>query len=352
MPRSRGPVARRWRLPGGAPETPISWHRSASASRARHARNTVRPASCGNTINTETARRTAGGRCDSDVHPVGGNRATSSLGVVGMLIAASGAAAGGSAALGSDTPSWSPDGSMIAYAGFREGRAGDIYAMPAYGGREIRLTATRHHDDFPRWSPDGCRIAFVRTVNLVRQLIVMNVDGTGQRQLTHGRTRASRRAGHPTAERSSSREAATTRTPVVPSTPTAMTRRVPTRRQAMPPGHLRARGRGRRRDAPHLRPGDRLVAGLLVARRPADRVHEQSGRGRCAPALRDAIGRQRQRKLTDHPVSYHSEKRPAWSADGLTIAFVDNRHPPGRQCGDLPGRCGRKEHTPPDVLHR
>ena len=76
---------------------------------------------------------------------------------------------------------------MIAYAGFREGRTGDIYAMPAYGGGENRLTATRHHDDFPRWSPDGRRIAFVRTVNLVRQLIVMNVDGTGQRQLTHGR---------------------------------------------------------------------------------------------------------------------------------------------------------------------
>ena len=46
---------------------------------------------------------------------------TPSLGVVGMLIAASGAAAGGSAALGSDTPSWSPDGSMIAYAGLPRG---------------------------------------------------------------------------------------------------------------------------------------------------------------------------------------------------------------------------------------
>jgi TolB protein len=252
-----------------------------------------------------------------------------SLGVVGLLIVASGAAAGGSAALGSDTPSWSPDGSMIAYAGFRKGRTGDIYAMPAYGGREIRLTATRHHDDFPRWSPDGRRIAFVRTVNLVRQLIVMNADGSGQRQLTDGPDASFAPSWSPDGGKlvfTRGRDDEDTSGALdIDDSDTGISDEAP--------GHaasdiyvLDVEGGGEMRltsdpaidSSPAWSPDGRLI--VFTSNRGAAGAHQ------LFVMRADGSG---QHKLTDHPVSYHSEKRPAWSADGSTIAFVtDNRHPP------------------------
>ena len=62
-------------------------------------------------------------------------------------------------------PSWSPDGSQIAFAA-RSGAGGnlrtdtDIFVMDADGGHFRRLMGTRSHDRSPDWSPDGSRIAF------------------------------------------------------------------------------------------------------------------------------------------------------------------------------------------------
>lgn len=93
-------------------------------------------------------------------------------------------------------PAWSPDGSKIA---FQRGSllAVDIYTINADGsGGETKLTnaptdgsAAIHHME-PTWSPDGSKIAFVKENILVRPLVgqiyVMNADGTGQTQLTKG----------------------------------------------------------------------------------------------------------------------------------------------------------------------
>lgn len=252
-----------------------------------------------------------------------------SLGAVGMLVAASGAAAGGSAALGSDTPSWSPDGSMIAYVGFRKGRAGDIYAMAAYGGRENRLTATRNHDDFPRWSPDGRKIAFVRTVDLVRQLVVMNVDGTGQRQLTHGQHASFAPSWSPDARRivfTRGREDEDTDGAIdADGSGTGTSGEAPDH-AASDIYVLDADGGGETRltydpgidSSPAWSPDGQLI--VFTSNRGAAGAHQ------LFVMRPDGSG---QRKLTDHSVSYHNEKRPAWSPDGSTIAFVtDNRHPP------------------------
>ena len=57
-------------------------------------------------------------------------------------------------------PSWSPDGSLIAFSYSGSGNL-DIYVMPASGGDHIRLTDTPADETFPRWSPDGRHIAFV-----------------------------------------------------------------------------------------------------------------------------------------------------------------------------------------------
>lgn len=63
-------------------------------------------------------------------------------------------------ALGPDTkPTWSPDGSRIAFRTGREGQD-EIYVMNADGTCERNLTVSPSDDRSPAWSPDGCQIAF------------------------------------------------------------------------------------------------------------------------------------------------------------------------------------------------
>jgi Tol biopolymer transport system component len=85
--------------------------------------------------------------------------------------------------VGDDAPAWAPDGGLIAFTSFRNGR-GDIYVMRPDGKAQRRLTKSAAHDDLPAWSPDSKRIAFTsdRSGNL--EIWVMNADGSDQKQLT------------------------------------------------------------------------------------------------------------------------------------------------------------------------
>src|SRR5437899_5808917 len=58
-------------------------------------------------------------------------------------------------------PSWSPDGSRIAYRHQSDDdRTCDIFTMRADGSGGRNLTRNRVADWGPAWSPDGMRIAF------------------------------------------------------------------------------------------------------------------------------------------------------------------------------------------------
>jgi len=62
----------------------------------------------------------------------------------------------------SEWPTWSPDGSLLAFASDRDGDF-DIYVRRVDGGHEVNVTDDPGQDFQPAFSPDGNRIAFVST---------------------------------------------------------------------------------------------------------------------------------------------------------------------------------------------
>ena len=84
------------------------------------------------------------------------------------------------------SPSWSPDGTKIAFKSTRDdGVRADIYVMDANGKNQIRLTNHPALDVHPSWSPDGTKIAFASTRDWGWQIYVMNADGTNLVAITN-----------------------------------------------------------------------------------------------------------------------------------------------------------------------
>jgi len=62
----------------------------------------------------------------------------------------------------SEWPTWSPDGSLLAFAADRSGDF-EIYVRRVEGGQEVNITADPGQDYQPAFSPDGNSVAFVST---------------------------------------------------------------------------------------------------------------------------------------------------------------------------------------------
>src|SRR6266540_1330041 len=80
-------------------------------------------------------------------------------------------------------PSWSPDGSKIA---FHKLYANQIFVVAIGTGEERQLTSGPDQNQCPIWSPDGARIAFFRVAATATQgypLFVMRADGTDPARL-------------------------------------------------------------------------------------------------------------------------------------------------------------------------
>jgi Tol biopolymer transport system component len=83
--------------------------------------------------------------------------------------------------------------SVIAFDTRRDGEP-EIYVVSADGSHQRRLTRNATEDAYPSWSPDGTKIAFTRQCwhsngrsDWDDEIYVMNADGSGQRNLTHTR---------------------------------------------------------------------------------------------------------------------------------------------------------------------
>ena len=93
-------------------------------------------------------------------------------------------------------PAWSPDGTKIVFATTRDfpGIAGNIadgfevYTMGADGNNPLRLTNNSSSDAQPSWSRDGTRIAFASQRDGLPVVYLMNTDGTNQVSITQSTT--------------------------------------------------------------------------------------------------------------------------------------------------------------------
>jgi Tol biopolymer transport system component len=81
-------------------------------------------------------------------------------------------------------PAWSPDGSRIAYV-HTSGPNHDIWLMNADGSNPVRLTQDPDFDLSPAWSPDGGKLAFESTRSGSPEIYVMDVDGSHVTRLTN-----------------------------------------------------------------------------------------------------------------------------------------------------------------------
>jgi Tol biopolymer transport system component len=80
-------------------------------------------------------------------------------------------------------PSWSPDGTRIAFQSYHNND--DIYVMNADGSGVARLTDHPANDWLSSWSPDGKRIAFDSKRDANDDIYVMNADGSEVERLTN-----------------------------------------------------------------------------------------------------------------------------------------------------------------------
>ena len=100
-----------------------------------------------------------------------------------------------------DRPTWSPDGTRIAFGALQvprgEQNMSDIFVIDADGANRTNLTQNPEAvNQFPAWSPDGTRIAYEASPNPNRwfapvNIHVMNGDGSHPIMLTEERRFAS-----------------------------------------------------------------------------------------------------------------------------------------------------------------
>jgi TolB protein len=81
------------------------------------------------------------------------------------------------------SPSWSPDGSHLAYVSFEQGHA-VIFVQSLLTNQRKLVAAFRGTNSAPAWSPDGKQLAIVLTRDGTSQIYLVRPDGTELHRIT------------------------------------------------------------------------------------------------------------------------------------------------------------------------
>jgi TolB protein len=81
------------------------------------------------------------------------------------------------------SPSWSPDGTRLAYVSFLSGRP-EIFVQNIFSAKKERLTSFQGLNSAPRWSPDGKYIALTLSKDGNPEIYIMNVNSRKLTRIT------------------------------------------------------------------------------------------------------------------------------------------------------------------------
>lgn len=83
-----------------------------------------------------------------------------------------------------EAPTWSPDDTQVAFHTCR-GPCG-IYKASAAASSSDAAAVVTDDGGLPTWSPDGKKLVYQKEADGQKQLFIINVDGSGKKQLTQG----------------------------------------------------------------------------------------------------------------------------------------------------------------------
>lgn len=82
-------------------------------------------------------------------------------------------------------PAYSPDGKKLAYSKLVSNGDEELFLKNLVDGTTKRLTTSTGEDQWPSWSPDGSRIAFISRRSGTLQIWTMSATGASLLRITH-----------------------------------------------------------------------------------------------------------------------------------------------------------------------
>ena len=85
------------------------------------------------------------------------------------------------------SPSWSPEGSLLLFTSYRGGTGPQVYVLSARGGRSYLISGRKGNNTSAAYSPDGREIACTLSFDGNPEIYVLDARGGSPRRLTTNR---------------------------------------------------------------------------------------------------------------------------------------------------------------------